>query len=96
MPVTSHTHLIFLLTGFKEEPAGASGLGQAHSHKREQAHWPLTSQIESFQPGVNVAIQSARDEGTALLDSPLWNLQSSHVWGGSPPQVDGVTPLLIQ
>lgn len=66
MPVTSHTHLIFLLAAFKGEPAVASGPSQAYSHKREQAHWPLTFQMESIHPGANVAIQSARDEGAAL------------------------------
>lgn len=73
---TWHAHLIFLLqalpceAGFKGETAVAPGSGQAHSHKREQAHWPLACQTQSFQPGAHVAIHSARDEGTTLLDSP--------------------------
>ena len=88
---TWHAHLIFLLralpceAGFKGETAVAPGSGQAHSRKREQAHWPLAFQTQSFQPGAHVAIHSARDKGTTLLDSPLWNLQSPHVRGDRPP-----------
>lgn len=73
-----------------------SGSGLAHSHKRKQAHLSLTSQRESFQPGPNVTIHSAKDKSIALRNPSLRNLQSFHGWRGCLPSDRWGTLLLIQ